>query len=410
MLHILDIIGVSTSSEEITELLHTVLYLLIIIGFALIAGLLTRKVLLKIVERIVTKNKAKWDDIFLRNKVFDLSAHIVPALVVYLAAPLVGVHLDLIRRLVLSYILVVSTFVISSVLNSINDIYTTYPISKTRPIKSLLQIIKIALFIIMGIVVLANLMGESPLILLSGIGAATALFSLIFKDPILGFVAGIQLTGNDMLKIGDWISVPKYGADGSVIDLTMTTVKVQNFDKTIVHIPAYALISDSFKNWRGMSESGGRRIKRSIRIDISSIKFCTPEMIEKYKKIQLISDYIIRKLDVIEKYNTEHGVDKSIIINGRMLTNIGTFRAYINSYLKNNPNIHQSMISMVRQLAPDEKGVSLEIYAFTNTTNWIEYENIQSDIFDHILAAVQIFDLRVYQQPSGYDFKSAGDD
>jgi miniconductance mechanosensitive channel len=206
--------------------------------------------------------------------------------------------------------------------------------------------------------------------------------------------------------IGDWIEVPKYGADGIVTELTMTTVKVQNFDKTIVNIPAYALISDSFKNWRGMSEAGGRRIKRSVNIDINTVRFCTTEMIEKYKRIGLLREYIEKKEADIARYNTEHNVDTSLIINGRRLTNLGTFRAYIENYLNTNPNIHRSLTRMVRQLMPTEHGVALEIYAFTTTTKWIEYEAIQADIFDHIIAAAPEFDLRIYQQPSGNDLRS----
>lgn len=302
--------------------------------------------------------------------------------------------------------MIISAMVIGALLDSINDIYTSFPIAKTRPIKGLIQVVKIAVYIIMGIAVVANFMGKDPFILLGSIGALTALLSLIFKDPILGFVAGIQLTGNNMLMIGDWIEVPKYGADGIVTELTMTTVKVQNFDKTIVNIPAYALISDSFKNWRGMSEAGGRRIKRSVNIDINTVRFCTPEMIEKYKRIGLLREYIEKKEADIARYNTEHNVDTSLIINGRRLTNLGTFRAYIENYLNTNPNIHRSLTRMVRQLMPTEHGVALEIYAFTTTTKWIEYEAIQADIFDHIIAAAPEFDLRIYQQPSGNDLRS----
>jgi miniconductance mechanosensitive channel len=405
MLRFLESIGILTSSEEITAVLFTLLRLLIILSLVVLAGFVSKKVLLRIVKKVVEKSKAKWDDVFLKNRVFDYASYIVPAVVIYVAAPLVGVYLDLIRRLAISYIIIVLALVINAVLKSVNDIYTSYEISKTRPIKGLLQIVKVAMFILMGIVLIATLAGKDPFVLIGGIGAATALFSLIFKDPILGFVAGIQLTGNDMLRIGDWIEVPAYGANGTVVDLTMTTVKVQNFDKTFVHLPAYALISGSFKNWRGMFDWGGRRIIRSIQIDVSSVKFCTDEMIEQYKKIQLLEGYIARKLEEIEQYNEEHQIDESVPINGRRLTNLGTFRAYILNYLQSIPGVNQSMTIMVRQLAPDDKGIYLQIYAFASTTVWVEYEGIQSDIFDHIIAAAPLFDLKIYQQPSSYDFR-----
>ena len=410
MLHFIESIGIFTSSEEINVLFFTLLRMLIIIALAVLAGFLTKKVLLKFIRKVVKTSKATWDDILLDNKVFNYASYIVPAIVIYIAAPIIGVYILLIRRLVYSYILIVLVFAINAILKSVNDIYTSHEISKTRPIKGLLQIVKIVLFILMGIVLIANLMGENPLVLIGGIGATTALFSLIFKDPILGFVAGIQLTGNDMLRIGDWIEVPNYGADGTVVDLTMTTVKVQNFDKTFVHLPAYALISGSFKNWRGMFEWGGRRISRSIQIDLSSVKFCTDNMIEEFKKIQLLEGYITRKLDEIEQYNNEYQIDESIPINGRRLTNLGTFRAYIDSYLQSLPGINQSMTKMVRQLAPDEKGIYLQIYAFATTTVWVDYEGIQSDLFDHIIAVAPIFDLKIYQKPSSYDLRmvSAG--
>jgi miniconductance mechanosensitive channel len=232
-----------------------------------------------------------------------------------------------------------------------------------------------------------------------------AVFSFVFKDSILGFIAGIQLTSNDMLRIGDWIEMSKYGADGDVIDITLNTVKVQNFDKTIVSLPAYALVSDSFKNWRGMTEFGGRRIKRAIYIDMNSITFCTPEMIAKFKKINYLKDYIIEKEQELSRYNKRYNTDVDSFINGRHMTNIGTFRAYIECYLNNNPQLIKGMTQMVRQLPPGENGLPLEIYAFTDDTNWEIYETIQSDIFDHIFSVIDLFDLRIFQNPTGFDMK-----
>ncbi len=266
-----------------------------------------------------------------------------------------------------------------------------------------MQVVKIVVFIIIGIVIIATLLDQSPIILLSSIGALAAVFSFVFKDSILGFIAGIQLTSNDMLRIGDWIEMPKYGADGDVIDITLNTVKVQNWDKTYVTIPAYALISDSFKNWRGMFQFGGRRIKRSIYIDVNSVTFCSDEMIEKLKKVHYLKDYIKDKEMELEAYNIENKIDTEQKINGRRMTNIGTFRAYLKSYLANHPGIDQNKIMMVRQLAPGETGIPMEIYAFTRDTAWINYEGVQSDIFDHIYAVAGEFGLRIFQSPSGYD-------
>jgi miniconductance mechanosensitive channel len=305
--------------------------------------------------------------------------------------------------------MLVLAFVVSSLLDSIDDIYRMKPVSNVRPIKGLLQVVKIVVFIVIAIIIIATLLDQSPLILLSSIGALTAVFSFVFKDSILGFIAGIQLTSNDMLRIGDWIEMPKYGADGDVIDITLNTVKVQNWDKTYVTIPAYALISDSFKNWRGMFQFGGRRIKRSIFIDVNSICFCTEEMIDNFKKVHFLKDYVINKEKELEEYNGKNNIDTEQKINGRRMTNIGTFRAYMLNYLANHPGIDQDKTIMVRQLAPGEHGVPMEIYAFTRDTIWATYETVQSDIFDHIYAVSGEFGLRIFQTPSGYDLRNLQD-
>ncbi len=314
----------------------------------------------------------------------------------------------MIERAALSFVYLNVAFVLSAVLDAANDIYMTFPVSKARPIKGFLQIIKIVVYIIMGVLVISVILDKSPWILLSSIGALTAITTLVFKDSIMGFVAGVQLTTNDMLRIGDWIEMPKYGADGDVIEITLNTVKVRNWDKTITTIPAYALVSDSFKNWRGMHETGGRRIKRAIYIDVTSIKFCTPEMLERFKKIQLLTEYIENKEKEIEEYNEEHAIDTSLLVNGRHLTNIGTFRKYIEYYLENHPRVHKGLIRMVRQLSPDDRGLPLEIYAFVDNTQWVTYENVQADIFDHIFSVVDTFELRIFQKPSGNDMQLLG--
>lgn len=310
---------------------------------------------------------------------------------------------NLIEKTALTYIIVVALVVINALLNAFDIIYRTFPVSKVRPIKGYIQVVKIILFIVGGITIISNLIGQNPLIILSGLGALSAVLMLIFKDSILGLVAGVQLSSNDMVRVGDWIEMPKYNADGDVIDITLNTVKVMNFDKTITMIPSYALISDSFKNWRGMQTSGGRRIKRSIFIDTGSIRFCSEAMIEEYHKIQYLGDYLATRLSEIEQHNEERNIDKSNKVNGRQLTNIGVFRVYIQQYLKHHPKIHQNMTLIVRQLASGENGLPFEIYAFTNDTNWVVYESVQSDIFDHIFAVAPSFGLRVFQNPTGYD-------
>ena len=268
-----------------------------------------------------------------------------------------------------------------------------------------MQVIKIILVFVIGITVISFVVDKDPSKLLAGLGAMTAVLMLIFKDAILGLVAGIQLSANNMVHLGDWIEMPKYGADGDVIDISLTTVKVQNWDKTISMVPAYALVSDTFKNWRGMSESGGRRIKRSVNIDMSTIRFCDEAMLDKFRKFQYITEYIDSKKRELSEFNTAAQVDDSELVNGRRMTNIGTLRAYIIAYLKNNPKIHKDMTFLVRQLQPTTEGLPLEIYVFSNDTAWVNYEGIQADIFDHILAVVPEFGLRVFQNPTGSDFK-----
>jgi len=371
------------------------------------ANMITKKVVLKIITHYINNSQFLWNKYLLERKVFNKLSHVVPAIIIYYFSYTFPAYQYLIEKGVLLYMIVVVLLILNAVLSAVNDIYTTFEISKSRPIRGYIQVIKIFVFIIGGILLISSLIGESPLILLSGIGALSAVIMLIFKDSILGLVAGVQLTSNDMVRVGDWIEMPKYGADGDIVDISLNTVKVQNFDKTITTIPTYALISDSFKNWRGMQNSGGRRIKRSIFVDTTSIAICSPEMIEKFKKIHYLSDYMAQKEQEIERYNIENGIDRSIKVNGRALTNIGIFRAYIQRYLESHPQIHKGMTCMVRQLQPVETGLPVEIYAFTNDINWVVYEGAQSDIFDHILAVAQEFGLRVFQNPTGYDLKGA---
>ncbi len=382
--------------------------IILIVGIALLsilANYIAKKVVLTIITRIIQNNRYEWDNIILEHKVFRKLSHFVPAIIIYYFSSTFPAYQQLIVTGVWTYMIIVGTLVISSFLNAVNDIYRTYEISKARPIRGYIQVVKIIVFVISGILLIANLIGESPLILLSGIGALSAVTMLVFKDSLLGLVAGVQLSSNDMVRVGDWIEMPKYGADGDIIDISLNTVKVQNWDKTIVTIPSYALISDSFKNWRGMQNAGGRRIKRSIFIDTSSITFCSEEWIAKFKSIHYLSEYILDKVREIEAHNAD--LDTSNRVNGRALTNIGVFRMYIQHYLQQHPMIHKDMTIMVRQLSPGETGLPIEIYAFTNDIRWSVYEGIQSDIFDHILAVVPEFGLRVFQKPSGHDLNLA---
>lgn len=377
-----------------------------IIILAFLANYIAKRFLLTGVSLFVKKTKTTWDDALLRRNVFTRLSHLAPAMVFYISAQLFPPVQDTIQRLSLVYMILTGLFAFNGFLSAVVDIYNTYEVSRERPIKGYLQIAMIIISIFVGVFALATILNRSPWPLLSGLGAMTAVLLLIFKDSILGLVASVQLSANDMVRIGDWIEMPKYGADGDVIDVSLHTVKIQNWDKTITTIPSYALISDSFKNWRGMSESGGRRIKRSINLDMTSIKLCTPEMLDRFEKVQLLTDHIKSKRKEISQYNTENKIDTSEQINGRNLTNIGSFRAYIVAYLRNHPKIHKDMTFLVRQLPPGEHGLPIELYVFSNDQEWVSYEDIQADIFDHFLAVIPLFGLRVFQQPTGNDFRS----
>lgn len=397
-------------NESTAGYLSTGILVIFIALLSIFAYFISKEVVLKALSRFINNTQCKWDNVLLERRVFHKLSHIVPAIIIYSFATALSEQMSIIQKLSLVYIFLVVIFLVDALLNSMDDIYRTYEVSKNKPIKGYLQVTKIFAYIIGGVVIIATIIEQSPLLLLSGIGALTAFLLLVFKDSLLGLVAGIQLSSNDMIRLGDWIEMSKYGANGNVIDISLNTVKIKNFDKTITTIPSYALVSDSFKNWRGMKQSGGRRIRRSVYIDITSIAFCTDEMLDEFEKIHYLSDYIRDKKDKIALYNLENKVDTSHAINVRRLTNIGTFRAYIQIYLRNHPKIHKEMVQMVRQLPPGEHGLRLEIYVFTNDTAWTNYESIQSDIFDHILAVVPEFGLRVFQKPTGYDIRLSLDD
>ncbi len=385
------------------EILQSVLAVIFLVILAYIADLIVRKILIVIVTKLVRKTKNKWDDVFLEHKFFHRLAHFAPVIIFYKSAELIDQKAWSIFIENSAYIcmIILALMLLSTFMNAVNDIYNTMPISKSRPIKGYLQVIIIFFYALAIVSIFALLFNKSPFKIIMGMGAFAAVLILVFKDTILGFVASIQLSANKMVNIGDWISMPSKGADGVVLDISLNTVKVQNWDKTISTIPTYALVSESFNNWKGMEQSGGRRIKRHINIDMKTIHFLSPEEIEKFGNIKLISKYIKNITSEIAKDNAN--VDKPV--NQRRLTNIGTFRKYVEAYLNNNPKIHKGMTFLVRQLQPTEKGLPLEIYVFSNDQVWANYETIQSDIFDHVLAIVPEFNLGVFQNPTGDDFR-----
>ncbi len=363
--------------------------------------LITGAILSSVAKKMERRIHADWPAALLRNKVPQRLSNLVipPALLLVTGDS----SLLFIPQAVNVITILVLLFLLFAVLGAVNDIYSTHEISKTRPIKGLLQILQVAISILAGIVIIAALLGETPLIFVGGIGAFAAVASFIFKDPILNFVAGIQLTANNMLRIGDWIEVPRYDLSGDVTELSMTTVKVLNFDHTITSIPAQSLVNDAFINWRSMQEVGARRIKRSLHIHAGHVRLCDTEMIERFRRIALIAPYMEAKLAELETHNRSRSLEQEEPLNVRQLTNLGTFRAYMEAYLKAHPGIHHEMTTLVRQLAPDDKGIPLEVYAFTNDTEWESYEKIQADIFDHFFSAAASFGLEVYQSPSGSD-------
>lgn len=442
-------------SESNAELIRSAVVILGIVIVAIIANWVTKKFIIAILKQVIKKSKNKYDDVFLQKKVFHNLSHIVPALIIYYAIPLAFIInkgtpqdtkeiyetiISVVQSMCYIYMIIAVLVVINSFLNALHEIYQQIATKKkiTLSIKGYIQVVKI-IFIIIGIIlIIAILLDKKPGAIFAGLGALAAVIILVFRDTILGFVASIQLSAYKMMKPGDWISMPSRNADGDVIDISLSTVKVQNFDKTISTIPTYALVTESFTNWTGMQESGGRRIKRAVNIDMSSIKFCTPEMIEKFSKIHLLTEYIDQKQKELKEYNEKNSIDNSVVVNGRRLTNIGTFRKYIEFYLKNNLNMYkkrtvfedgvetvqyvtdenkkrieekpgrfaEGMTMLVRQLKPTETGVPIEVYVFTSTTSWADYEGIQSDLFDHLLAIVPEFELRVFQNPTGADFRA----
>jgi len=394
-------------SQGLAAFVKMFMFLIVTLLISYLSDIIVRKLIISILTTIIKRSKTKIDDIFLERKVFNRLSHLAPALIIFFLTPLIfqdwPALIDHVQNGAYVYMILIGLLFADSFISALHEVYISLPISKHRPIKGYVQIVKIGIYFIAIIIIIATVFGKSPKGLLTALGTAAAVLILVFKDTILGFVASIQLSANKMVKPGDWISMPAHNADGTVLEISLNTIKVQNWDNTITTVPTYACISESFYNWKGMEESGGRRIKRSVIIDMKSIKFCTPEMIKKFKKIQILRDIIEKKEKELDEHNKKNEIDNSILVNGRRMTNIGIFRAYIGAYLHNHPKINNEMTSMVRQLQPTDKGLPLQIYVFSNDKRWVEYEIIQSDIFDHILAVAPEFELRVFQNPSGYD-------
>ncbi len=397
-------------SEEISFNVAAVIAFTAVLILSAIANFVAKRYIVTGITYAISRSNTNWDDALLKQRVLNRMAHFAPALVIYMLAPIAlegnESVIAFIHGALSIYMIIILMLVLNSLLNTVEDVYQNFPAAREVPIKGFIQALKIILYFLTIVFVTSIFLNKTPVYLLSGVGVMATVLMLVFKDSILGFVAGIQLATNKMVAVGDWIEMPKYGADGDVLEVALTTVKVQNWDKTITTIPTYALISESFKNWRGMSDSGGRRIKRSLNIDISSIRFCTEEMLERYAKIQYISEYIESKKHELKAFNQTTNVDNASLANGRRMTNVGTFRAYVVAYLEHHPMVNRQMTFLVRQLPPTEHGLPIEIYVFSKDKAWANYEAIQADIFDHILAVVPEFDLRVYQNPTGADFRT----
>ncbi len=388
------------------QLFHSLAILGILALLSLVVFWMTEKIIIKLLIKMFKKTSTQLDDILIKRNVFKRLTYVVPALIFYNFAYAAPQFTSMIQRASLALMAIAGLLVINSLLNALRDIYGQTKYHKRLDINSYLQITKLVINILGSVVIVGIIINKDTTLLLSGLGAMTAVLLLIFKDTILSLVASLQISSNDLFKVGDWVEAPQFNADGDVMDIALHTVKIQNWDKTISVIPTHKLIDSTFKNWRGMSESGGRRIKRSLSIDMNSISLCNAETLDRYKKFELIREYVERKQIEVAEHNKASNIDSSELINGRRLTNIGTFRKYIEAYLRNNTKIHNKMTFLIRQLEPTEKGLPIQIYVFSNDIDWIRYEEIQSDIFDHLLAVAPEFGLKIFQSPSGNDFKN----
>lgn len=396
-------------SSDYNPLIANGLTVVVIFFLAIASYFIIKRVLVYSIHKLFDRTETNLDDVLIKRRVFNRIAYIVPAWLLYKLLP--GVFVDYpflsnsISTLLQIYLVLALTMVVDSCINSILDVYQTFSVSKRVPIQSFTQVAKLLVYFFAIIAIVSIVLDESPLKLFAGLGAMTAVLMLVFKDPILGFVAGLQLSYNKMVNLGDWVEIPQHNADGDILEIGLTTVKVRNFDNTITTVPTQSLINESFKNWRGMQESSGRRIKRAIYIDVNSIRFCNNETLARYAKVDYIKDYIESKKQEVDQHNEQTIENKESTVNGRRLTNVGTFRAYIEAYLQNHPHINQNLTVLVRQLATSDAGLPIEIYAFSAEKNWIKYEAIQADIFDHLFAVSKEFDLDIFQKPNGIDLQ-----
>ena len=400
-----DLLTYGGLSPDLTHYAVLAIGSIILLGVCLLSNFVTKKFIIQGIKKFIKNSKNDWDDILLEKEVFNSLSTIVPLIFIhYLSIPILSNFSSLIPFVHIA-VKVLLVMVIASVLvktlKALEVVSTRIPSFKDKPIMSYVQLANIMIYVVAAILVFATILDKDPLALLGALGALTAVLMLIFKDTILGLVASIQISSHDMVRVGDWVSMPQYGTDGDVLEITLNTVKIQNWDKTISTIPTYAFISGSFKNWRGMTDSRGRRIKRSLNIDMTSIKFCTDEEIVAYKNVEMLKDYIESIQSEIATHNETNSHDKSSLLNGRNLTNIGLFREYAQQYLMSNENLRSDLTLMVRQLEPTENGLPIEVYCFSSNINWLDYEGIQADIFDHLLSSVSNFGLEVFQNPTG---------
>lgn len=402
--------------EQLNLTPHLIAPVSAIIGFTLLMAIclfsyyFAKNQVLHFVHKLVLRSTNQWDDLLVTHKVFNRFALLVPVVIMLISMPFFISEnprlINVLTNLAQVAVAIQVARSISAVLNVANSVFQHSSNEKYVPLNATIQLLKLAVYLVAFILAISVILNRSPIFLLSGLGALTAVLLLIFQDTIKGLVASIQISANKMVAPGDWIEMSQYGADGEVLEIALNTVKVKNWDNTITTVPTYALISESFKNWRGMSTSGGRRIKRSINLDINSIKFCSPELLQSLAKFELLGPYLTGKNTELEHFHQQKGIADLTNPNSRHLTNIGTFRAYILAYLQQHPKVHHGMTCMVRQLKPTEMGIALELYFFSNDTNWANFEGIQADVFDHLLAVAKLFELKVFQSPSGQDWRA----
>ena len=386
-------------------------FVLFVLTLALLANWVAKRVIVRGLRALARRTTSEWDDALVEHRVFERLSHLAPALIVFASASVLfptegeAAFKVAVQRLANLWMVLAGAGAVGALLEALGSIFQKAPATRDKPVRTYVQVAKLLLWLAAAIIAVATLMDKNPWSLLGGLGAMTAILLLVFKDTIMGFIASVQIASYELARVGDWIEVPSYGADGDVLDISLHTVKVQNWDKTIVTVPTVSLMTGGFKNWRGMSDSGGRRIKRALNIDMTSVSFLEPEDVIRLRNVQLLEEHIDSRQTEIAKWNSERGIEPTSPVNGRRLTNLGTFRAYVEGFLRANFPVHPEMTFLVRQLAPTPQGLPLEIYFFSKEQRWAEYEGIISDIFDHLLATLPEFGLRVFQQPSGADFR-----